>query len=1228
MPSNRFIILFVFYITVSFSLFAQQPLNYFFHHIDQTNGLLHNEVLSVAQDARGFIWLNTSNGLQRYDGLNFKSYPQILTNNNDGSIFKGEIFADKKNNFLWLGTEYLLEKMPFEKNYSTIYNKDKLQKDASLRFIEYTDNKNEKWLLNNYGVYYYDSIYKKYNLYHINIFPANYLHSSFIAADTIANETWVPLWTKMFLFDKKNLKIYSHEYNPIHHPLLNVLYNKSRAGGLRYVMKDSRKNIWVTTWGDTVYKYNNDLNKVSIYLLSTLNKTIVNTTSSPPILINCMIEDNHHTIWVATENAGLLRYNYEKDKFDYCLAQQNKKGSIQYSYKIFSIFQDKEENIWVGTDKGVSIFNPYHQYFKTIRHEENNPESITKNELISFIQTTNRDIFMGTWGGGMAVYDSNYNFKKNIFFKSPAENNFVWSFVQPDNETLWIGCQLGYLQQYNLKTGRNKTLHSPVIGDHTIRCMTKDNNGNIWIALQNGKIVEWNKIENKFYTSNDEEDKIKKTPVNNIFIDKQQQCWVSTENGFREFNLATKEFTHTWLPDKNNAKSISSKNCQGIEELNDSTLAVGTIFGGLNFFNKHTKTFSAMRVANGLPSDNIHALKKDTEGFLWFTTDYNLYKLNIASKKIIPHTIENGVINSSFIATNFYPLFNGEWLTFTMEETISFFPSNKEKNYNPNLKIEITGFKIFNKSIFIDSLLSEKKPVILSYKENFFTVEFAALNFSSLQQTNYYHRLIGIDKEWVNAGTKRSANYTDLHPGKYIFEIKATEGSSNEEISSFEIIITPPFWKTWWFISLMVFNAFLLFYLFLKWRIKSVKIIAAEKLKVQKLHAERYKNKLEMEQIISYFSNSLIDKKTVDNVLWDVTKNLIGRIGFVDCIIYLWNNDKTKMIQKAGIGPKGSEEEINKKQFDVIPGQGVVGYVIQHKDAVSIPDTSKDNRYRADEMERLSELTVPIIYNNELLGIIDSEHPDKNFYTAQHLQLLTTIATLVANKLKSIEAEDSLLQTQIEMYSISEQLSKAKLDALRSQMNPHFIFNCINSIDALIQSNDKYGATVYLNKFAKLLRNILDSSKQDTVTLSKDIDTLKLYVELEQLRHENKFIVEINVDDFFLQSDIKVPSLIIQPFVENAILHGIRYRTDNSGKLLIAIIKKNEWLQIIIEDNGVGRSFHKHQPLKEKISYGIDMTNDRLKLFNNEENASLEIKDLTENNKPSGTRVTVLLKIK
>jgi two-component system LytT family sensor kinase len=396
---------------------------------------------------------------------------------------------------------------------------------------------------------------------------------------------------------------------------------------------------------------------------------------------------------------------------------------------------------------------------------------------------------------------------------------------------------------------------------------------------------------------------------------------------------------------------------------------------------------------------------------------------------------------------------------------------------------------------------------------------------------------------------------------------------------------------------------------------------------VQQLNAEQYKSKLEMEQIINYFSSSLINKNTVDDVLWDVAKNLIGRLGFVDCIMYLWNEDKTTMIQRAGYGVKGSIEAMNKLYFDVVPGQGVVGYVMQTKEPVLIPDTSKDSRYRPDEMTRSSEITVPVIYNNELVGVIDSEHHEKNFFTHQHLQVLNTIATLMANKIKSIEAEQSLQRTHLEMHSMNEQLSKAKLEALRSQMNPHFIFNCINSIDALIQSNDKYHATVYLNKFAKLIRDILDSSKQNTVTLSKDLDTLKLYIELEQLRHENKFTAEINAADGLLQEDYKVPPLIIQPFVENAILHGIRYRTDNNGILSVSVTRQGDYLKYVIKDNGVGRSATNSRIQKDKTSYGIDMSNDRVKLFNSEEKASVQIIDLLDNEKPIGTKVEVLLKI-
>jgi len=229
--------------------------------------------------------------------------------------------------------------------------------------------------------------------------------------------------------------------------------------------------------------------------------------------------------------------------------------------------------------------------------------------------------------------------------------------------------------------------------------------------------------------------------------------------------------------------------------------------------------------------------------------------------------------------------------------------------------------------------------------------------------------------------------------------------------------------------------------------------------------------------------------------------------------------------------------------------------------------------------------------------------------------LMTT--WIVRKRIHTIQYESGLKQ----------KIAETEMMALRAQMNPHFIFNCINSIDYLIQKNDKYNATIYLNKFAKLIRSILDSSKQNMVTLAKDLDTLQLYIELEQFRSDNKFTAHIDADPALLRDDFKVPPLIIQPYVENAILHGLRNRLDNEGQLSISLNRVNGHIQYIIEDNGVGRQ-HAHNDLAtEKVSYGMQMSSDRVKLFNQEENASVEITDLVKQGKSTGTRVEVRLKM-
>lgn len=207
-------------------------------------------------------------------------------------------------------------------------------------------------------------------------------------------------------------------------------------------------------------------------------------------------------------------------------------------------------------------------------------------------------------------------------------------------------------------------------------------------------------------------------------------------------------------------------------------------------------------------------------------------------------------------------------------------------------------------------------------------------------------------------------------------------------------------------------------------------------------------------------------------------------------------------------------------------------------------------------------------------------------------------------------------------------LEKTELEllSLRAQMNPHFTFNCINSIDAFIHDNDKYNATLYLNMFAKLLRNILDSSKQNTIGFSRDIETLKLYIELEKLRNDNKFTANFDIDNELLQGDYKVPPLIIQPFVENAILHGLRNRQDNNGILDICIERREDQIRYTVRDNGIGREAAGKIRQAKEASYGTGISIERIKLFNNEERASVVINDLYQDNRPSGTEIIILLK--
>ena len=447
-------------------------------------------------------------------------------------------------------------------------------------------------------------------------------------------------------------------------------------------------------------------------------------------------------------------------------------------------------------------------------------------------------------------------------------------------------------------------------------------------------------------------------------------------------------------------------------------------------------------------------------------------------------------------------------------------------------------------------------------------------------------------------------------------------------IKIFTLHIIVPYW-IWIFFIVSMMALLYLFYRIMKLREKKIREFNSARIELEKLRSTYYKDLLEREQINNFFSNSLLLKNDVDEILWDVSKNLIARLGFEDSLIYMWNEDKTKMVQKAGIGFKDSKEMIIMNPFELEKGRGIVGAVAENGVPLLIPDTRKEPRYIADGFSGLSEVCVPIKYEDELLGVIDSEHSEINFFTQNHLQMLTTIGTMMAAKIKYIESDQQLRTQKAEIDSISKQLTELQLAALRSQMNPHFIFNALNSIKKFVLTNEAENADNYLSKFSKLIRLILNTTREASISLEKEIEMLTLYLELEKLRFGTKLNYQIYVDKPLARSSIFLPTMIVQPFIENAILHGIMHK-EGEGEIQVSFFYRDDHLEIDVKDNGVGRkaaALMNARRDRPHNSFGIEVTTARLTALKPDEDtpAGIEIVDIVEDGNAAGTLVKIFI---
>ncbi len=390
---------------------------------------------------------------------------------------------------------------------------------------------------------------------------------------------------------------------------------------------------------------------------------------------------------------------------------------------------------------------------------------------------------------------------------------------------------------------------------------------------------------------------------------------------------------------------------------------------------------------------------------------------------------------------------------------------------------------------------------------------------------------------------------------------------------------------------------------------------------------------LEAERAITFFATSLLDQTTVDDILWDVAKNCIARLQFVDCVVYWLDSEREVLVQKAAYGPKNPVDFQIFSPIEIPLGRGIVGSVALTGRTELVGDTSKDPRYIQDDDVRFSEIAVPIISEGKVLGVIDAEHPERDFFKSRHLKILSTIAALCAHKIARVEVERAFRQTERQLVETNRRIAETKLLALRSQMNPHFVFNSLSSINTFILQNDPERASAYLTKFSRLLRQVLVNSHDEWVSLRHELEALNLYVELEQLRCEGQFDFELDLDQALDTDAVLVPPLITQPFVENAIWHGLLPLKSRRATLRVACRVEAGRLLVTVLDNGIGRAAAALQSIRLTAhkSHNLKQTAERLHLINGvyPVEARFNLDDLyDETDAPVGTRVVFTQNLK
>ena len=807
-------------------------------HLTMEDGLSFNQITQIFQDNKGFMWLGTYNGLNRYDGSSFKIFlPETDNPKSISSHHITSIYQDSKGT-LWIGTNHGLNRYDFKTETYKRYlndpnNPNSLSHDLVYSILE--DKSGSLWIGTYNALNKYDRKKDCFSQLKIQIGDTTSSSSLYKNIQSITcmlqdfnGNIWLGTWDGLTCMqpDGKILKQFFSDEE--HHQTISY---KS----ISCIYEDKSKNLWIGTNGSGLHKFNQDTGKFIHYLFSPINTGTISNN-----YITVIFQDKSNDLWIGTKN-GLNKYDSKKNAFERILNKPEKPLSI-INNEILSIYEDRANLIWVGTAGGVSRFHkPLNkfQYYK--ENISNRLLGLSNNNVNAVFIDKKKNIWIGTLDGLNKIEpgsDRVVQYKNDPANKSSISDNYIMSICEDQNGYIWIGTYQMGLNKYNPQTGENKIFvykndDQESLSNSGVTSIYKDHRGTIWVGTWYG-LNRYNKTHDNFIRYENDPDDPKSLSHNlvwSIFEDSKNMLWVGTDGGgvcvMDPKISAFKIYKHN----RTDSNSICDDRVFAIFESRDEIMWFGTS-DGISSYNRETGKFKSYTKDSGLPDNQIASIQEDNNGFLWIATQKGLSCFNRETETFINYTKKDGIKELEFNSRVSARGKDGI-LYFGSKAGLMYFDPPKIVNKLSDAPIVFTNLKIYNETVPIDdkknSILRESittsKSIRIPYENDVITIEYALLYFSNASGNTFYYKLSGFENNWNNVGNRNSATYTNLPPGDYTFHVKATnnDGIKSKNVASIELIIVPAYYQTIWFKVAVALGIFLTTMLFFHKRTEKIK---------------------------------------------------------------------------------------------------------------------------------------------------------------------------------------------------------------------------------------------------------------------------------------------------------------------------------------------------------------------------------------------------------------------